>query len=136
MYREGQGLPRDDEQAALWYRRAAEQGHAAAQNNLARLYDDGEGVPLDDAEAARWYAMAANQGMPVAQNNLGLMYANGEGVERDPFLAYVWLGIAAKGLEGDLLASATAYRDEAAQELDADRLAEAQAIVEAWRPEN
>jgi TPR repeat protein len=34
MYDRGQGVPQDDVQAAEWYRKAAEQGHAAAQNNL------------------------------------------------------------------------------------------------------
>ena len=61
-------------------RALAEQGDAAAQFNLALMYDTGEGVPEDDAEAVRWYRMAAEQGEAAMQFNLGVMCANGEGV--------------------------------------------------------
>jgi TPR repeat protein len=37
MYEQGLGVPRDPSQAAAWYRKAADQGHAQAQANLARL---------------------------------------------------------------------------------------------------
>ena len=35
MYHFGQGVPQDDAEAVSWYRKAAEQGHAGAANNLA-----------------------------------------------------------------------------------------------------
>ena len=38
MYRNGEGVPEDDRQAAFWYRKAAEQGDASAQNNLGLMY--------------------------------------------------------------------------------------------------
>ena len=41
----------------------AELGMAAAQNNLALMYDNGEGVPENDAEAVKWYRKAADQGL-------------------------------------------------------------------------
>ena len=41
MYEEGQGVPKYDEQAAAWYRKAAEQGHADAQFNLGTMYAEG-----------------------------------------------------------------------------------------------
>ncbi len=50
----------------------AEQGMAAAQYNLALMYDNGEGVPENDAEAVKWYRKAADQGNAEAQSNLGL----------------------------------------------------------------
>ena len=34
MYAEGRGVTKDEAQAALWYRKAAGQGHAAGQSNL------------------------------------------------------------------------------------------------------
>ena len=55
MYANGQGVPKDDAEAARWYRLAAEQGHDGAQVNLGIMYDNGEGVPKDPAEAVRWY---------------------------------------------------------------------------------
>jgi hypothetical protein len=70
MYRLGRGVPRDDAMAARWYRRAAEQGHPGAENNLAFMYDQGLGLPQDYAAALRWYSEAANQGNVLAQRNL------------------------------------------------------------------
>ena len=46
MYASGDmGLEQDDESAIVWLRRAAEQGQAQAQFNLAAMYDEGRGVP-------------------------------------------------------------------------------------------
>ena len=42
-------------------RQAAEQGDAAAQYTLGRLYELGRGVPKDEAKAAHWYRKAAEQ---------------------------------------------------------------------------
>ena len=81
-------------------KKAAEQGHADAQNNLGGMYANGEGVTQDDAEAVRWYRQAAEQGRASAQNNLGVMYANGDGVPEDDIQAYAWISIAsAQGVE-------------------------------------
>ena len=66
LYSMGQGVPRDDKEAAKWYRKAAEQGDANAQRELGNLYGFGQGVPRDDKEAAKWYAKAAEQGNVVA----------------------------------------------------------------------
>jgi uncharacterized protein len=38
-------VPRDYKQAAEWFRRAAEQGNAAARYDLSVSYQKGEGVP-------------------------------------------------------------------------------------------
>src|SRR5262249_48288250 len=37
------GMPQDDRNAVLWYRKSAEQGHPGAQNNLGVLYSGGRG---------------------------------------------------------------------------------------------
>jgi localization factor PodJL len=46
-------------QAAQWFRRAAEQGYAKAQNNLGVMYEHGRGVPQDSIQAHLWYNLAA-----------------------------------------------------------------------------
>jgi TPR repeat protein len=74
-----------DEMKAL-----ADQGLAAAQYNLALMYDLGRGVPENDAEAVKWYAKAADQGHSGAQSNLGFMYDNGEGVPENDAEAVKW----------------------------------------------
>jgi TPR repeat protein len=60
--------------AAQWYRRAAQAGDAAAQNNLGALLRDGLGVPQDFAQAADWFKRAADQGYAKAMLNLGALY--------------------------------------------------------------
>ena len=45
MYAKGQGVPQDYAEAVKWYRLAAEQGFAMAQDNLGLMYKNGQGVP-------------------------------------------------------------------------------------------
>ena len=61
MYTFGEGVPRDDVEAAKWLRLAAEQGRAAAQHNLGFQYQQGLGVPQDYIEAHKWFNLAASQ---------------------------------------------------------------------------
>ena len=63
MYDRGKGVDEDDQQAVLWYRKAAEQGHADAQYRLGSMYDQGKGVDEDDQQAVLWYRRAAEQGV-------------------------------------------------------------------------
>ncbi len=77
-------------QAVYWYRKAAEQGDAAAQYNLGVHYDDGKGVTEDDAQAVYWYRKAAEQGDAAAQNLLCLYYYSGYGVAKDLEQAKYW----------------------------------------------
>ena len=60
--------------AAVWYRKAADQGHAEAQGSLGNIYDQGRRVPQGHKEAAVRYWKAADQGQANAQFNLVLMY--------------------------------------------------------------
>lgn len=90
MYASGQGVPRDEKEAAAWYEKSARQGFAGAQLNLGNLYHQGAGVPKDDKTAVYWYEMAAKQGLPEAQFALGLMYALGTGVEANLESAANW----------------------------------------------
>ena len=71
-FRDGQDCVRreDHEQAVFHYRKAAEQGHVPAQNNLGLMYKSGRGVARDDTEAVRWYRKGAEQGNASAQINL------------------------------------------------------------------
>ena len=90
------GVPQDFAEAVKWYRLAAKQGNAMAQNNLGRMYDKGEGVSKDSVEAVKWYRLAAKQGNAMAQYNLGRMYDKGEGVPKDDEEAVKWYRLAAE----------------------------------------
>ena len=83
-------------EAVYWYRKAAEQGHTEAQNNLGVCYEYGKGVEQDYEEAAKWYKKAAEQGHTEAQNNLGVCYEYGKGVEQDYEEAAKWYKKAAE----------------------------------------
>ena len=90
MYRYGQGVARDLVQAAHWYRKAADQGEAVAQNQLGWMYAEGLGLPRDLGEAFRWHRRAADQGNTAAQTRLGWLYEQGNGVSASAVLAADW----------------------------------------------
>jgi uncharacterized protein len=95
-YQKGEGVPKNDAEAAKWYRKAAEQGNPDAQVNLGLMQANGQGGPRDYGEAVEWYRKAAEQGNEKAQHGLGIMYHNGFGVERNDAEAMEWFGKAAK----------------------------------------
>ncbi|MEE9608205.1 MAG: tetratricopeptide repeat protein, partial [Myxococcota bacterium] len=65
-----EGVPEDNTEAVKWFRKAADQGHARAQNKLGMMYAHGKGVSEDDTEAVKWYRRAAGQGDAAAQYRL------------------------------------------------------------------
>jgi uncharacterized protein len=91
---------KDYAEAVRWYGLAANQGNAAAQNNLAQMYAHGKGVAEDQREAARLFRLAAERGIAPAQRNLGRGYEIGlGGLPKDRNEALRWYGLAAK--QGD-----------------------------------
>ena len=94
-----QNVPQNDE-ALLWFRKAAEQGDAIAQFNLGLLYYYGDGVPQDYVKAASWYRKAAEQGYAGAQAGLAALYYKGEGVSQDYTATAFWFRKAAE--QGDI----------------------------------
>jgi len=87
---------KDFAEAVKWFRRAAAQGHAAAQVNLGSIYGKGRGTPQNYAESAKWFRKAAEQGLDTAQFNLGLMYHSGRGVARNYAESAKWFREAAE----------------------------------------
>lgn len=88
-----------------WYRRrAAEEGCARAQFELALCYFKGERVPQDYEKAVYWYRLSANQGHIVAQNNLGCCYQEGKGVPQNYAEAVRWCRLSAD--RGNIIAQA------------------------------
>ena len=83
LYFIGSGTHQDLVEAVRWYRKAAAQNNALAQNQLGLMYDEGRGVVKDQKEAVKWYRLAAAQNLAVAQYNLGRMYEDGTGVVKN-----------------------------------------------------
>ena len=73
MYDKGHGVPQNYNQAVHWYKKAAEQGDASAQNNLGIMYAKGQGVPTDDVQAYAWLAVSAVNGNQIAVTNKELV---------------------------------------------------------------
>jgi len=95
-YFRGEGMAKDEVEAAKLFRQAAEQNYAKAQSNLGFCYANGLGVAKDEVVAAAWYRKAAEQNYAEAQNNLGLCYANGLGLAKDNAEAVAWYRKAAE----------------------------------------
>ncbi len=84
------GIHDNPAEAVKWLRRAAEQGYARAQNNLAVKYRDGRGVEKDYVKSIKWRRKAAEQSYSRAQWGLGYMYKMGLGVKQDYAEAAKW----------------------------------------------
>lgn len=101
-YANGQGVGKDEKEAALWFLRAANNGHGEAQRYLAYAHLHGRGVPKSEAEGLRWLRMAAEQGDAPAQRQLGYHYETGLSVPKNENEGVRWFRLAAE--QGDLFA--------------------------------
>jgi len=91
-----QGTSKDLPGAIRWFRRAAENGHAAGAFKYAAYLEAGEGVRADIPAARHWYGIGADGGNADAQFQLARMLEAGEGGAADPAAARRWLERAAK----------------------------------------
>jgi len=69
-YLEGSGVEKNDWEAAYWFQRACDQGHAKAMTSLGILYCLGRGVPKDAIEGVKWLTVAARRGHAPAKKAL------------------------------------------------------------------
>ena len=100
-WRDGMGVLPDDEQAELWFRRAAEAGHDFSQYALGKLLQSQKRME----EAMSWYEKAAVQGNPYAAYRLGKLYLEGTDIPKDTARAVEYLNDAAQ--EGNQYAQYT-----------------------------
>lgn len=125
MFFEGKGVAVDKSEGLKWYRLAAAQGNADVQWQLGEMYETGM-LPSgsDFGEAIKWYRLAAAQGYAPAQCDLGAVYEKGRGVPQDYGRAHMWfnLGVANGG-------SCTTSRDEVADKMSPQQIAEAQKMA-------
>jgi TPR repeat protein len=61
-------VPKNDEEAFRWCRKAAEQGHAGARFRLAAMYRDGVGVERNPKEAKKWEDKISTQKIPFSRS--------------------------------------------------------------------
>ena len=86
-WQDGRGVLPDDEQAELWFRRAADVGYDFAQYALGKLLQSENRM----GEAVSWYKKAADQGNSWAAYRLGKLYLEGKDVPKDVQKAVAYL---------------------------------------------
>ncbi len=110
IYQEGLGVPRDDVQAATWYRRGAEQGDINAMFAFGVMLAEGGALKKDRNGAAQMFENAAAKGHVVANYNLAMLFLMGDGKPLNPHRALAHLTYAAdKGLPQAQYDLATLY---------------------------
>ena len=90
----------DYDKAFLPCNHAANQGDAAAEFNLAQMYEYGSDGEQDTAFAMSMYVDAANKGSARAQSTLGYFYEYGINVEINAEEAVRWYKLAAEQGDG------------------------------------
>ena len=95
-YLNGQGVAAEPQEAARWFRAAAEAGRIEGMKWLADMYFAGVGVPQSDADGVDWLTRAALAGDTDARAILGRLYWTGEQAGQDPVAAWAWLTLAAE----------------------------------------
>lgn len=99
-YEDGVGFDDSDPSAAAyWYKRAAEQNHPGAENNLGMLLEHGKGIAKDEAKAAEMYLRAAEQGLVAGKYNFARILEQGRvvvehGASTDPLSSVEKLSLA------------------------------------------
>lgn len=95
-YLTGKEVTQDLEEAAKWFRKAAEHGDNDAQYMLGIMYVGGNGVTQNYKEAESWLKKSASKGNADAQYSLGVMYEQGVGISTDYKKAVNWYEKAAE----------------------------------------
>lgn len=99
IYLDGQGVSKDEAEAAHWLSLAAQHGHVEAQFRLGQLLIHGSSAVRDSVKGAQWLLSAARLGSQPAARELGDLYREGIGVEADDSDAAHWWRKAAE--DGD-----------------------------------
>lgn len=122
-------VARDYQSAMQWWTKAAESGHARAQNGLGVLYRDGDLGGPDPKRAAEWFSRSAENGYAFAMYSLALLYRDGEGVERNDIEAHKWFNLAS-ALNFD--PRSMFQRDLLAHRMSSEEIAEAEKRAQEW----
>ncbi len=123
--------------SAKWYQKAAAQGLATSQTQLAWLYETGNGVLQDYAEAMKWYRTAAEQGEYGGQAGLARMYGSGDIGPPDLVQVYKWANLAVLHVPINLKNTREGlikFRDQVIAKMSPAQIAEAQKLAHDWKP--
>ncbi len=88
-------IPVNWSEAAVWYKKAADQNYADAEYNLGSIYEEGKGVDLDEDVALSWYRRGAENGSGSGMVAYARFLGKGIACKKDEAEAIVWLKKAA-----------------------------------------
>lgn len=95
-----------------WQENAGAQGDAAAQFNLALMFEKGDGVPRDPKKAVEFLQQSASQGYAPAETALASLYETGDRLPKNPSKALeLYRRAAEKGYPRAMLGLSNYYRD-------------------------
>ncbi len=89
-YETGDGVPKDEAEAARLYARAGDLGNAQALLNLGAMHAEGRGVARNATEAMRLFQKSAALGNADAMKNIGVLHNQGDGVPKNSEEAARW----------------------------------------------
>ena len=89
VYQHGHGGLQDPAKALARFHKAASQGDAEAEYNLAKMYKDHDSVLFDYRKAHSWYRLAAINGHRSAKSRLGLLFEFGKSVAQSRVQAHI-----------------------------------------------
>ena len=122
-YAEGDGVIKNDKEAAKWFALSAKQGLSEAEYHYGLMLLKGRGVVQDYRAAFNWIEKPAKRGYAKAQYSLGELYRYGTGTPIDKARAYLWFNLAAaQGVD-----AAVKARDSLVWQLKPEQIAEMQA---------
>ena len=102
-YAKGIGVPKDEQKASYYLRKAADQGDSDALMWMGYRYFNGIGVQKDPASAAASFSRAAEKGHANAMTWIGYLCETGKGVPKNAERAVQWYQKAAEA--GNLTAA-------------------------------
>lgn len=85
---DGHGIQQDAQLALVWFKIAANRGHAMASNMAGRCLEHGWGCTANLSEAAYFYQQAAQTGLDWGLYNLANLLATGRGVPQNDLKAF------------------------------------------------
>lgn len=89
-YERGDGVEQDPLQSLVWFKRAADHGHALAQYNTALKYYNGAGMKQNLDESIRYAEIAVRNGNKSGAELLFNIYSDDSSSKYSPEKANYW----------------------------------------------
>ena len=129
-YQYGREVPKDLSQAFAWYKKAADQGIAAAQLNVGRMLADGLGTSKNESQARTYLEKAASHGDNRASFNLALMDEH----KKNYMGAYQWYELSTRDgmLDNKVIDMSQTKKTALASNLTPDQIRQAVNRADEW----